>query len=38
MPSPTLTPLPINLAVIVVSFFGFLVVGTLLFVRKERNR
>ena len=36
--APELTPLPVNAAVIVGSFVAFLVVGTLLFVRKERNR
>jgi ABC-2 type transport system permease protein len=36
--APTLTPLPVNLAVIAVSFLGFILVGTFLFVRKEHNR
>ena len=38
VPAPGMTPLPINAAVIAVSFVGFLVAGTLLFVRAERNR
>jgi ABC-2 type transport system permease protein len=38
VPAPEMTPLPINLAVIAVSFVGFLVAGTVLFVRSERNR
>jgi ABC-2 type transport system permease protein len=33
-----LDPLPVNLAVIAVMFVGFMVVGTTLFVRSERNR
>ena len=36
--APDLTPLPINAAVIAASFVGFLVLGTILFVRAERNR
>jgi ABC-2 type transport system permease protein len=38
VPAPEITPLPVNIAVIAVSFVGFLVAGTLLFVRSERNR
>jgi ABC-2 type transport system permease protein len=38
VPAPDMTPLPVNLAVIAVSFVGFLVAGTILFVRAERNR
>ena len=38
VPAPEMTPLPINLAVIAASFLAFLVVGTLLFTRAERNR
>jgi hypothetical protein len=33
-----MTPLPVNTAVMAVSFVGFLVAGTFLFVRAERNR
>jgi ABC-2 type transport system permease protein len=36
--APDLTPLPINAAVMAASFVGFLVLGTILFVRAERNR
>ena len=36
--APTTTPLPINLAAIGVSFGVFLIIGTALFVRAERNR
>ena len=36
--APTMTPLPVNAAVIGVSFVAFLVAGTVLFVRSERNR
>jgi len=36
--SPTTTPLFVNAAVMAVSFVGFLVAGTFLFVRAERNR
>ena len=36
--APDLTPLPINAAVIAASFVVFLVLGTILFVRAERNR
>jgi ABC-2 type transport system permease protein len=38
VPSPRMTPLPVNAAVIAVSFVGFIVAGTFLFVRAERNR
>jgi ABC-2 type transport system permease protein len=38
LPAPAMTPFPINVAVIGVSFLGFLVAGTFLFVRAERNR
>lgn len=38
VPAPEMTPLPVNLAVMAVSFVGFLLVGTVLFVRAERNR
>ncbi len=38
VPAPEITPLPINAAVMVVSFLAFLAVGTFLFVRAERNR
>jgi ABC-2 type transport system permease protein len=38
VPAPEMTPLPINLAVIGVSFVAFLVAGTVLFTRSERNR
>ncbi len=37
--APELTPLPvIVVAVMAVSFVGFMAVGTLLFVGRERNR
>jgi ABC-2 type transport system permease protein len=36
--APEMTPLPVNAAVMALSFIGFLVVGTFLFVRAERNR
>jgi ABC-2 type transport system permease protein len=36
--APAMTPVPINLAVIGGSFVVFLVLGTILFVRSERNR
>ena len=36
--APELTPLPVILAVMAVSFIGFMVVGTLRFVGRERNR
>ena len=35
---PQMTPFPVNAAVIALSFVGFLVAGTVLFVRSERNR
>ena len=35
---PELTPVPVVVAVIAVSFVGFIAVGTALFVRAERNR
>jgi ABC-2 type transport system permease protein len=38
VPAPDMTPLPINAAVMVVLFVAFLVSGTFLFVRSERNR
>jgi len=38
VPAPEMTPLPINAVVIAISFVGFLVAGTFLFVRAERNR
>ena len=38
IPAPTMTPLPVNAAVIASSFVVFLVAGTFLFVRSERNR
>jgi len=38
VPAPTTTPLLINAAVIALSFVGFLIAGTFLFVRAERNR
>ncbi len=38
VPAPELTPLPVNLAVMAVSFAGFMIAGTLMFVGKERNR
>ncbi len=38
VPAPDMNPLPINLAVIAVSFVAFLVAGTVLFTRAERNR
>ncbi|MFL5681017.1 MAG: ABC transporter permease [Chloroflexota bacterium] len=38
VPAPQITPLPVNVAVMAVSFIGFLVAGTFLFVRSERNR
>jgi ABC-2 type transport system permease protein len=36
--APAMTPLPINLVAIGVSFVAFLLIGTALFVRAERNR
>jgi ABC-2 type transport system permease protein len=38
VPAPTTTPASINVAVMAASFLGFLVAGTILFVRAERNR
>lgn len=38
VPAPAMTPLPINAAVMAISFVGFIAVGTALFVRAERNR
>ena len=38
VPAPDMTPLPINLAVMGASFLDFLVAGTFLFTRAERNR
>jgi ABC-2 type transport system permease protein len=38
VPAPEMTPLPVNVAVIGGSFVVFLVLGTILFVRAERNR
>jgi ABC-2 type transport system permease protein len=38
VPAPSMTPMVVNVAVIAVSFLGFLIVGTALFVRAERNR
>jgi ABC-2 type transport system permease protein len=38
VPAPEMTPAPINVAVMAVSFAVFLAVGTVLFVRAERNR
>ena len=38
VPAPDMTPLPINVAVIGASFLAFIVVGTFLFTRAERNR
>jgi hypothetical protein len=36
--APTMTPFAVNATVIAVSFVAFLVAGTILFVRSERNR
>ena len=36
--APSMTPAPVNLAVIGVSFFGFIAIGTARFVHAERNR
>jgi ABC-2 type transport system permease protein len=36
--APEMTPLPVNVAVIAASFVAFLLAGTVLFVRAERNR
>jgi ABC-2 type transport system permease protein len=38
VPAPEMTPFPVNAAVIGGSFVVFLVAGTILFVRSERNR
>lgn len=38
VPAPAMTPLPLNLAVMAASFVAFLIVGTILFTRKEHNR
>ena len=38
VPAPDMTPAPVNAAVVAVSFVAFLVAGTVLFVRAERNR
>ena len=38
VPAPTMTPLAVNATVMAVSFVAFLVLGTVLFVRAERNR
>ena len=38
VPAPHMTELPINAAAMAVSFLAFLALGTLLFVRAERNR
>ena len=38
VPAPVLTPLPVVLAVMAVSFVGFMVLGTLRFVGREQNR
>jgi len=38
VPAPDITPLPINAAAMAASFLAFLVAGTVLFVRSERNR
>ena len=38
VPAPAMTPLPINAAVMAISFVGFIAIGTALFVRAERNR
>jgi len=38
VPAPDMTPFPVNAAVIAGSFVVFLVAGTILFVRSERNR
>ena len=38
VPAPELTPLPVILAVMAASFLGFMLVGTLRFVGRERNR
>lgn len=38
LPAPDLTPAPVNLLVIAVSFLAFIAIGTRQFVRAERNR
>jgi ABC-2 type transport system permease protein len=38
LPAPTMTPAPVNLLVIAVSFVAFVAIGTRQFVRAERNR
>ena len=38
VPPPDMTPAPVNLAVMAASFAVFLLLGTVLFVRAERNR
>jgi ABC-2 type transport system permease protein len=38
VPAPDMTPAPVNAAVMAVSFVAFLIAGTVLFVRAERNR
>jgi ABC-2 type transport system permease protein len=38
VPGPQLTPLPVVLAVMAVSFVGFVILGTLRFVGREQNR
>lgn len=38
VPAPEVTPLEVNVAVMVVSFLAFIAIGTTLFVRAERNR
>ena len=38
VPAPSMTPLQVNAAVNAVSFVAFLFLGTILFVRAERNR
>jgi len=37
-PGPDMAPLEVNVTVIVVSFLAFIAIGTVLFVRAERNR
>ena len=38
LPAPEITPAPVNVTVIAVSFLAFIVIGTRQFVRAERNR
>ena len=38
VPAPDMTPAPVNAAVMAALFVGFLALGTVLFVRAERNR